>query len=154
MILLCRKLSTSFDWTGSKEHGHENVQNWKHFNCEMLHPWQFCMIRNISYSLLVKPWSNMKKEMGKKLNRKYEWGPFQFGNQHIFLLVYFEFLLPFCKIKHTDFSCLIYFEFVFLQLGPGSFRPGQQLRRGEQDREPVEQRPLKIYLYNTDHLNL
>ena len=41
--------------------------------------------------------------------------------------------------KQTDFSCLIYFEFVFLQLGPGSFRPGQQLQRGEQDREPVEQ---------------
>ena len=48
------------------EHGHENVQNWKHFNCEMLHPWQFCMIRNISYFLLAKPWSNMNKKKWAK----------------------------------------------------------------------------------------
>ena len=132
----------------------------KMFRIENISIVKCCILDNFAWSEIsaTLSWLNCevtwKKEMGKKLNRKYEWGPFQFGNQHIFLLIYFEFLLPFCKIKHTDFSCLIYFEFFFLQLGPGSFRPGQQLRRGEQDREPVEQRPLKIYLYNTDHLNL
>ena len=138
MILLCRKLPvlTGLDLRSMVM---------KMFRIENISIVKCCILDNFAWSEIsaTLSWLNRevtwKKRNGQKIEQEVWMRSFSVWEPTYFLLLYFEFLLPFCQMKHTDFSCLIYFEFFFPQLGPGSFRPGQQLRQGEQGREPVEQ---------------